>query len=278
MNTKDIISSGIIESYVLGIASPEEEAMLDCMQRSFPEIKQAIADAQSSVECMATKISVRPSPGLKERIWEKITLETEESTTDNIAEDTTEDIAHRFDITSTNIPLSPSSRTLAWKPWAMAASVLLLLSLAGNFYFQKENKDKEQALVAAQAQQQVQAARLNAAESRLAMLNAPNIRVIRLKGTEQHVSEQALVFWNEDTKQVFLDAASLPKAPAGKQYQLWAMVEGKPVDAGLYASEQDIATALSTIPKAEAFAITLENEGGSPVPTLTELYVIGTVS
>jgi anti-sigma-K factor RskA len=34
---------------------------------------------------------------------------------------------------------------------------------------------------------------------------------------------------------------------------------------------------MKNIPKAEAFAITLEKAGGSPTPTLTAMYVMGKV-
>lgn len=34
---------------------------------------------------------------------------------------------------------------------------------------------------------------------------------------------------------------------------------------------------MTTIPEAEAFCITLENEGGSPTPTMKELYLMGKV-
>lgn len=267
MNTQDIISSGIIESYVLGTASPEEVAMLGCMQQSFPEIKAAIAEAQQSVEQLAAHLAVTPSAGLKEKIWSRLEAET-------IAE---------------QVPVAPapavkaeapakSSKSIAWKGWAMAASVLLVLSIAGNIYYNQDNAHKERELAAITAQQKEQDLKIAATESRLAMLSQPEMKVVRLKGAEQHAAAHAVVYWNETTKQVYLDAAAMPKAPDGKQYQLWAMVDGKPVDAGLYTAGQDINKVLSTIPKAEAFAITLENAGGSPVPTLSQLYVIGTVS
>ncbi len=265
MNTQDIISSGIIESYVLGTASPEEVAMLGCMQQSFPEIKAAVLEAQQSLEGMAGQLAVTPSAGLKEKIWSRLEAENLPANDAKVAT-----------MTVKKQVIPGKSRNIA--SWAVAASILLLLSIGANIYYNQDNVRKDKELLALQAQQKEQSIKIAAAESRIAMLNQPDMKVVKLKGSDQHTDAHALVFWNEQTKQVYLDAATLPQAPQGKQYQLWAMVNGQPVDAGLYTSEADLSKALSTIPQAEAFAITLENTGGSPVPTLSELYVIGTVS
>ncbi len=61
------------------------------------------------------------------------------------------------------------------------------------------------------------------------------------------------------------------------QYQLWAIADGKPVNAGMYTEEKDSKIALANIPKAQAFAITLEKKGGSPVPTMENMYVMGEI-
>lgn len=241
--------------------------MLNCMQHSFPEIKAAVLEAQQSLEQMAVHLSVTPSAGLKEKIWARLEAETR-------AESGQPLVTKEAEIKDEPVK---AGKSIAFKQWA-AASVLLLLSIAGNIYYNQDSSRKERELIAIKAQQKEQGLKMAAAESRIAMLNQPDMKVVRLKGTEQHATAHAMVFWNEQTKQVYLDAAALPQAPAGKQYQLWAMVDGKPVDAGLYTSESDLGKALATIPQAEAFAITLENAGGSPVPTLSQLYVIGTVS
>lgn len=244
--------------------------MLDCMQQSFPEIKAAVLEAQQSLEGMAGQLAVMPSAGLKEQIWSRLEAET-------AAANHTATTATAVAAASTAVPVK-TGKSIAWKGWAMAASVLLVLSIAANIYYNQDNAQKERELATVTAQKQEQALKMAAAESRIAMLNQPEMKVVRLKGSAQHATAHAMVFWNEQTKQVYLDAAALPEAPAGKQYQLWAMVNGKPVDAGLYTSAAAINKALSTIPRAEAFAITLEDAGGSPVPTLSQLYVIGTVS
>ena len=99
--------------------------------------------------------------------------------------------------------------------------------------------------------------------------------IIAMKG--QPVAPQSLttVYWNKQTKDVFLLINALPKAAAGKQYQLWAIVDGVPVDAGMLTTEgADGLVKMSNIPKAQAFAITLENAGGAKTPTMP-IYVVG---
>jgi hypothetical protein len=80
-----------------------------------------------------------------------------------------------------------------------------------------------------------------------------------MKGLPISPASVALVFWNKSTKEVFLDVKNLPVPPEGMQYQLWALDNGVPVDAGVF----DLADAgnlqkLKSINNAQAFAVTLE--------------------
>ncbi len=84
-------------------------------------------------------------------------------------------------------------------------------------------------------------------------------------------------FWNKNTKEVFITVNKLPIAGTGKQYQLWAIVDGKPVDAGMIDNNCTTICKMKNIPNAQAFAITLEQSGGSPAPTMEQLYVLGEV-
>jgi anti-sigma-K factor RskA len=66
--------------------------------------------------------------------------------------------------------------------------------------------------------------------------------------------------------------------PAGKQYQLWAIVDGKPVDAGMIDLNQPIVfQQMKTINSAQAFAVTIENVGGSATPSLETMCLLGNV-
>ena len=52
-----------------------------------------------------------------------------------------------------------------------------------------------------------------------------------LNGTPKSPEALAKIFWMKNTGQVYIDPSNLPAVPEGKQYQLWAIVDGKPVDA-----------------------------------------------
>jgi anti-sigma-K factor RskA len=87
------------------------------------------------------------------------------------------------------------------------------------------------------------------------------------------------VYWNTQTKQVSVDIKSLPTLPANQQYQLWSLVDGKPVDAGVFEADttnsvQALQRLNRSIGRADAFAVTVEKRGGSPTPTLSTLLAL----
>ena len=84
-------------------------------------------------------------------------------------------------------------------------------------------------------------------------------------------------YLNRRRRTLFLSAGSLETPPAGQVYQLWFIVDGKPVpsvtfrpDSTGHALVHDVA-----IPAGEvsATAITREPEGGSATPTMPILFV-----
>jgi len=64
--------------------------------------------------------------------------------------------------------------------------------------------------------------------------------------------------------------------PGDKQYQLWAIVDGKPVSAGLIEDCNGLCK-MTNVPKASMFAITIEPKGGSAAPHLEAMVVAGAV-
>jgi hypothetical protein len=109
------------------------------------------------------------------------------------------------------------------------------------------------------------------------IMNRKN-RVVDLKGMEASPSSSATVYWNPNSKKVMLNVENLPMPPNDMQYQLWALKDGKPIDAGVFDMGDDPMHMMNTpIENADAFAVTLEKKGGSKEPTMSQIYLAGKI-
>lgn len=274
MDSKEYISSGILESYILGLASPEEAGILECVMKNNAEVKAAYEEAQKTFELLATARAVTPPNDLKAKIWDKIQLEQ-----------TVEDEKPVIPINNVEPKLETQhigqeirvEKNKSWKNFAVAASVLFLVSVGANLYWMNSQNEMKNELAVLKSDKQSQNLAMQNLEQKLKITSNPNMLKIVLEGVEKHPESNAVVYWDKTSKDVYLTANSLPKAPEGMQYQLWAIADGKPVSAGMYTDDKDAKIALANIPNAQAFAITLEKEGGSEIPTMENMYVMGGV-
>ena len=275
MNIDNYISSGAIESYVLGIAEAQEAAEVQQLSLEYPEIKQAIADFEASLEVAAFANAFTPAAYVKERLM--FTLQ------DEFAQPIlTTEPAKIINLASSEF--GDTRRNNSFKYLAAASVVLLVASAVLNIiFYSKYTKANEQVvallndkntLTAENKSMQVKYLDIN---SNLQLLSDTNIIKVSMKGIAGKEPNLATVYWNNKTKDVYLLANKLPEVPTDKQYQLWALVDGKPVDAGMLSVDCNGVCKVKNIVKAQAFAITLEKKGGSPTPDLAQLQVIGNV-
>lgn len=273
MNIQEYISSGIVESYVLGLASDEEKLEFEQLMATNAALREAKEAFEISLEQHALANAVPPPAALKQKIWADMNL-------DMVGAKAGETMQPGH--TPSAIPPAPV-RTMNFTRFLAAASVILLVgSTILNFLFYNKYKDSVARLDELIASNTEMAKNNNAMQTKLQqyeisldLIKDSNMTIIAMKG--QPVAPQSLttVYWNKQTKDVFLLVNALPKPAEGKQYQLWAIVDGVPVDAGmLKADPADGLVKMSNIPKAQAFAITLENAGGAKTPTMP-IYVVG---
>ena len=114
----------------------------------------------------------------------------------------------------------------------------------------------------------------------LRLLRDPAMAAITLTGTPLSPASLAKVYWGKTNQEVYLEVHQLPAPPSGKQYQLWGIVQGKPVDLGIFDIPAPTDSALIKMKDVEGvstFAVTLEPAGGKPDPTLDQMYVAGNV-
>lgn len=285
MDVQRYISSGIIESYVAGLATDQEVRELQAAIAQYPEIKAAADAAQLDMERYITMLSVEPPPAVKDRIFQILNnegVETAVPVTGSSSSSSDESIFYEEE------PAKVISAARKWQWVAAAAVVGLITSVAFNVtYLNSTNewKGKYEALLVEQtkvlAQNEVYQTQLKQSDDLLAMVRNPDVKAVKMfTASKDRPNLLATVFWNPKTKDVVLTVNNLPEPAADQQYQLWAIVNGVPVDAGVFEMG-DTAKGfqkMKAIEGAQMFAVTLEKKGGSPTPTLTAMYVAGKVS
>lgn len=268
MNLQEFIESGILESYVTGSATAEERAEVERMAQQHPEVRAELASIEEALEAYAMRHSVRPPEKLKAQIMAQINGPVSKKEEPKV------------------IALEERPRLNYWVGVAAAAVIaamymgmqFLELELTIDDWEEKytamsDDYRKEKEMRIAYQQQAEES------KTALAVLMGPTSKMVCLMGKEKSPDALAHVYWNTRNKEVYLEVNKLPAAPAGMQYQLWAIKDGKPVDAGMIVltadSLQDLHK-MKAIDEAQAFAITLEKEGGSPTPQ-GDMYVLGQI-
>ena len=288
MDIQAYIQTGIIESYVLGLASTEEVLEVEKLSLEYPDVQAAINDYSDVLEQQAFENAVAPPPNVKELILAAIRKE------DNIAPviPFNGSASSKSGHTSVEIPKSISGisetqsindKSNFWQYLAAASIILFISSAAYNFYLYNQYTEKKQEIVALlndrnslQANNNIYETTIKQLQSANDMMADPAMAKVAMDGMKNK-QEGALVLWDTRTRDVYVVANKLPAPTQGKQYQLWAIVDGKAVDAGMLDENCNSVCKMKNIPKAQAFAITLENSGGSIDPTMTELYVMGKI-
>ena len=268
MDINEYIQSGIIESYVLGLANTEEIDEMEKNRFLYPEIGKAITDFSLRLEEKALEYAIAPPAELKVKIFSAIDKEAGPSSITGSS-------------APAQAPVIPIHHSATWKMVAAASVILFITSAILNFYLfnrYRDNKEAYQALLSErqtlQANNDVYQTQLKEWQSAASMIADTAMLMVKMR-SPVGTANAATVFWNNRNKDVYVMVNKLPEPKTGKQYQLWAIVGGKPVDAGMLNPSCTSVCKMKNIPEAQAFAITLEKEGGSPTPNLKALLVMG---
>lgn len=262
MNVEEYIATGNLEAYALGVSTPAQKAEVEAMLVAFPMLREELAQIEESLLQYAEANAIAPSAGTRARVLEAISSTKKEAPV---------------------IPITSSKKI----NWLAAASITLLIaSAAGNYILYNRYQYSYSRVLVLENEKSVLAEDLNASKAKytessgmLAMINNPATRLVEMKGTPVSPGSKAMIYWDTASADVYVSVASLPEPPAGMQYQLWAIVDGAPVDAGMITMDDDpyMPHRMKRFETAQAFAVTLEKAGGSPVPTMEAMYVMGAV-
>jgi anti-sigma-K factor RskA len=259
LNIEEYILSGILEAYALGELSAAERSAVEKDLAQYPELRRELALVEEVQEELLLKSAIKPRASVKAELLTKISFEKPEA----------------------KVVSMPSS---AWK-YATAASIVLALItsyMAYEYYGRWQSSEKNLTTIIAQNRQMAQDyntvnERLDKIESDLRVTDNPAFTRIVMKNPDPSVTAMASVYWNEKTKEVYLSIQDMKQLAQENQYQLWAMIDGKPVNAGVFDVGPNGLIKMKNMAGAATFAVTIESRGGKPTPNLKNLQVIGNV-
>jgi hypothetical protein len=169
------------------------------------------------------------------------------------------------------VPMKPRSNN--WLKYAAAACFLLL---AGSIYLNISLSNKNKGLTDSYNNS---VSALNELKKDFQVLQQnPNVKMAAMNGQEASPASFATVYWDTASQDVYLMVNNLPKPATDKQYQLWAFLNGQPIDMGLIEiTEKPLQLyRLKKAQAAQAFAITLEKKGRPDISKPEgQVYVLG---
>jgi len=104
------------------------------------------------------------------------------------------------------------------------------------------------------------------------IMASSNLTSTRLSGGSVASRASAHVFVDSSSRQAVFFSRALPRLPAGKAYQLWFSVAGKPTSGGAFLIDRDggailIVDGVPRPRRIESWLVTLEPRGGATQPT-----------
>jgi hypothetical protein len=249
MNIIEYIESGILEQYVIGSLSPKEIEEVEQMIQQYPEVKEEVSKIELTLEKLSKSQGIKP--GL-----------SEDQLVKNIKG-------------NSNIPDAHVNSVFS-KIWPYISLLALVLSLGAYFWKTNTCNECEHKLEHVTKVMEVSDNNNKLLQEQIKILTSAKTEKIVLAGTKLSPDAYAAIIISEDN--IYLSSQGLPDPAKEKQYQLWALKDGKPISMGVFDIKVDSLIEIQNVAGAQAYAITLEPKGGVESPTLDQMYVMGAVT
>lgn len=261
MKVQEYISSGILEAYALAEVTAAERLNVEQVLAQHPEVREELRKVEETLERVVFASAVRPRSSVKEKIMATIS-----------------------NMKSGAKVISLTPERPIWR-YAVAASVAIALMASYlAFYYRQQWQDATGELTQIKAERQQIAEEYNVVNQKLdkiqgdlAIIENTSFTKVVMKGTDNDKNALASIYWNSSSQEVYLSIQQLKEISKENQFQLWAIVNGKPVDAGVFDLNFAGLLKMKNINGAVAFAVTIEPRGGKENPTMETMQVLGTV-
>lgn len=240
---QEIIESGILEEYALGLLSDAQNQEVESYMRQYPEIEKEVFEIQESLYQYSLQYQKSPRPELKNEILAQI------------------------EASQTVLPVQSYSKSTHFI-WYAGVLIGFVLSLTFAVLWQNEVKNTQKLKLRLESLQNECSSckntcqKLKKAHDNLIITDKNCHVMAKLKDTKSNTCI-ATVYWSHLTKQAYYTAEHLPQLPQNKVCRLWCISNKVPIDAGILKNTSEgLEPVQSVCEHAEAFAVTIEDKSG----------------
>lgn len=269
MDVKEYIESGIIEMYAMNALSSDEKKEFERLLIIYPEIFTELNKVEVAMEKYTHAHAINPRPQFRTKIIASIS----------------EPDLRKAKVIKSKATNGNANPHLTYKYLIAASLAALVISTFASWFFYSRWNEAEERYTNLLDDKNELAESYNLVKftydetmSAMLIMSDENARIFMLNSRDTVNDYKARVYWNQLTHRVYIDVIDLPIPEEGMQYQLWTIVNGKPIDAGVFALDEEFLQRLKDIELAGTWTVTLEPKGGSTVPSMNRMFLFSSSS
>ena len=278
MRVQAFITSGVLEKYVLGMATEEEVEDVLEMASQHIEIKEELAAIRKTMRGYILSHKVAPPADLLRKV---MTIGNKPVPSSSRSDSSSRSISPSF-----TAPKREKSESGGIKLLPIATALLTIALLAAcftaySFFMDVEKSQSETAAALEESdklKQQIAEEQKNTAEvqTKLDFYHNRDNRIVVLKGTNRSPNTFATIYWNNKDKSASLDLANLPNLTTGSVAVLWSNTGRTAQKIGvLAANPPGQRSTLTYVENSQLFYVTEERSPNVERPNRSRILMTG---
>lgn len=237
----NFLQSGLIEKYVLGSTSANENLEVEHYISTYPEVEEEYIKLQDNLEIMSKANAVEAPKFILDSVLEEIK----------------------------DKPVINLSTTKQKTPWySIAASIAAfifagsaLLLFVHNKALVKENQTVVDEIFDLRNDIKKNNDKLDEVMRQFMKLNNPETEKYVLRGNERAKDLKTVAYINSVDKTSMIDIVELPRLPKDQNYQIWAELQDRMVNLGILNPSNKKLQSIPYLEDALGLSITIEKKG-----------------
>lgn len=257
MTKEEVIKSGWLEQYAMGILPEEQRIELEGYFQKWPELKDYVVEMYDMLE--------------------ELSRENMNSFT---AENKSQILLQKGEVLPTPRSQRLTKESKLWKKFGLASCgvAFICLLFCTTMYQMKQQAEAKYE----QAKAQLADISANCEEERLMIQSIQgkydfmchhDTKQVILSGTNLAPEAKVIIYYNPNLQNSYLNIVDLPIIPTDKNYQLWVDIKDELVNLGTIAPTKDLME-IPCLSGAQSFKVTL----GKSLGDKQELYAEGTLT